>query len=197
MTRMFEPDSYDEIESYLETEFPKLLTEFCLSVNGIAYHFAEIELYWFDAVRHYDRSVLKRGTTSGEIFFHQYGFDLSFKTAPGKYGGILIRSLACGTRVINGPMRCKSEILNNRMTDAETYSLTMRIRKMDHPRNVHILRARREVSERKTGAFRGRLYRYLSDFNLFDERYVKEKFTDQRIVPEEYYPRKTVISGRN
>lgn len=194
---MFEPDSYDEIESYLETEFPKLLTEYCLSVNGIAYHFAEIELYWFDAARHPDRSVLKRDATSGEIFFHQYGLDLSSKTAPGKYGGILIRSLACGARVISGPMRCKSEILNNRMIDAETYSLTIRISKMDHPRNVRILRTRREVSERKAGNYRDRIYRYIADFHLFGERYVKEKFADQKIVPEEFYPRKTVISGRD
>ena len=52
----------------------------------------------------------------GELFYHLSGIDICFDSQyngkSGKFGGILIRSIKDGDRIIAGPLNCKDEILN-------------------------------------------------------------------------------------
>ena len=71
-----------------------LLQNYVLCVSGAEFAFAEIEAYFTGA----DRNTYKRAARAGEIFFHNFGFDISFRSVPQSGGGILVRSL----RVISG-----------------------------------------------------------------------------------------------
>ena len=71
-----------------------LLQNYVLCVSGAEFAFAEIEAYFTGA----DRNTYKRTSQAGEIFFHNFGFDISFRSVPQSGGGILVRSL----RVLSG-----------------------------------------------------------------------------------------------
>ena len=71
-----------------------LLQNYVLCVSGAEFAFAEIEAYFTGA----DRNAYKRTSRAGEIFFHNFGFDISFRSVPQSGGGILVRSL----RVLSG-----------------------------------------------------------------------------------------------
>ena len=71
-----------------------LLQNYVLCVSGAEFAFAEIEAYFTGA----DRNTYKRTSRAGEIFFHNFGFDISFRSVPQSGGGILVRSL----RVLSG-----------------------------------------------------------------------------------------------
>lgn len=71
-----------------------LLQDYVLCVSGAEFAFAEIEAYFTGA----DRNTYKRTSRAGEIFFHNFGFDISFRSIPQSGGGILVRSL----RVLSG-----------------------------------------------------------------------------------------------
>ena len=71
-----------------------LLQDYVLCVSGAEFAFAEIEAYFTGA----DRNTYKRTSRAGEIFFHNFGFDISFRSVPQSGGGILVRSL----RVLSG-----------------------------------------------------------------------------------------------
>ena len=66
-----------------------LLQNYVLCVSGAEFAFAEIEAYFTGA----DRNTYKRISRAGEIFFHNFGFDISFRSVPQSGGGILVRSL--------------------------------------------------------------------------------------------------------
>ena len=72
----------------------ELLQNYVLCVSGAEFAFAEIEAYFTGA----DRNTYKRTSRAGEIFFHNFGFDISFRSVPQSGGGILVRSL----RVLSG-----------------------------------------------------------------------------------------------
>ena len=71
-----------------------LLQNYVLCVSGAEFAFAEIEAYFTGA----DRNTYKRTSRAGEIFFHNFGFDISFRSVPQSGGGILVRSL----RILSG-----------------------------------------------------------------------------------------------
>mgnify|MGYP003500673164 CR=1 FL=1 len=52
----------------------------------------------------------------GELFYHLSGIDICFDSQyneeSGRFGGILIRSIKDGDKIIAGPLNCKDEILN-------------------------------------------------------------------------------------
>jgi len=56
--------------------------------SGKEYKFSELEIYTC-----FDANTYKRQCEAGEIYFHNFGFDISFKSEPSLYGGILVRSL--------------------------------------------------------------------------------------------------------
>lgn len=97
--------SQKEIENFMRG----LLQDYALEVAGVKFAFAEIETY-----TNADKNTYKRTSSAGDIFFHNYGFDICFNSSEEAYGGVLVRSLwpLEGAEPIAGPRRCANAILN-------------------------------------------------------------------------------------
>ena len=95
----------EEIENFMSD----LLEKYVLEVAGKQFAFAEIETY-----TNADKNTYKRTSSAGDIFFHNYGFDICFESSEEAYGGVLVRSLWQFGRAepIVGPRRCANAILN-------------------------------------------------------------------------------------
>ena len=100
-------------KAYLDAKFQGFLHELMQSkilvVSGVEYKFSELEIYTC-----FDANTYKRSCEAGEIYFHNFGFDISFKSEPALYGGILVRSLKPlkERNFIFGPRKCALFILN-------------------------------------------------------------------------------------
>lgn len=94
-----------EIENFMLD----LLKNYVLEVAGEKFAFAEIEIYTSA-----DKNSYKRESSAGGIFFHNFGFDICFKSSKEAYGGVLVRSLwpLGQADPIVGPCRCANAILN-------------------------------------------------------------------------------------
>ena len=88
------PFDAERAQAKIENFMRDLLQNYVLCVSGAEFAFAEIEAYFTGA----DRNTYKRASRAGEIFFHNFGFDISFRSVPQSGGGILVRSL----RVLSG-----------------------------------------------------------------------------------------------
>ena len=103
----------------------KLFNNYGIKCNNKIFRLAEIEFYYYDSEQYlkdpshhkwqevtYPRNDYK----GGELFYHLSGIDICFDSQyneeSGRFGGILIRSLKDGDRIIAGPLNCKDEILN-------------------------------------------------------------------------------------
>ena len=97
--------SQKEIENFMRG----LLQDYALEVAGVKFAFAEIEIY-----TNADKNTYKRTSSAGDIFFHNFGFDICFNSSEEAYGGVLVRSLwpLEGAEPIAGPRRCANAILN-------------------------------------------------------------------------------------
>ena len=84
----------ERAQTKIENFMRDLLQNYVLCVSGAEFAFAEIEAYFTGA----DRNTYKRISRAGEIFFHNFGFDISFRSVPQSGGGILVRSL----RILSG-----------------------------------------------------------------------------------------------
>ena len=95
----------EEIEKFMRN----LLENYVLEVAGKQFAFAEIEIYTSA-----DKNTYKRESSAGDIFFHNFGFDICFESSEEAYGGVLVRSLWQFGRAepIVGPRRCANAILN-------------------------------------------------------------------------------------
>ncbi|WP_276709061.1 sulfate ABC transporter ATP-binding protein [Campylobacter rectus] len=95
----------EEIENFMRG----LLQDYALEVAGVKFAFAEIETY-----TNADKNTYKRTSRAGDIFFHNFGFDICFNSSEEAYGGVLARSLwpLGGAEPIAGPRRCANAILN-------------------------------------------------------------------------------------
>lgn len=95
----------EEIENFMRD----LLENYVLEVAGEKFAFAEIEIYTSA-----DKNTYKRTSSAGDIFFHNFGFDICFESSKDDYGGVLVRSLWQFGRAepIVGPRRCANAILN-------------------------------------------------------------------------------------
>lgn len=107
-------DVSDEIsDENLDKFMQNLISNHAILVSNREFSFGEIEIY----LSNKDKNVYKRNTKAGEIFFHNFGFDICFESKEGGFGGVLIRSLRRiypinKSEFILGPRRCMSEILN-------------------------------------------------------------------------------------
>ena len=88
------PFDAERAQAKIENFMSDLLQNYVFCVSGAEFAFAEIEAYFTGA----DRNTYKRTSRAGEIFFHNFGFDISFRSVPQSGGGILVRSL----RVLSG-----------------------------------------------------------------------------------------------
>lgn len=95
----------EEIENFMRD----LLENYVLEVAGEKFAFAEIEIYTSA-----DKNTYKRVSSAGDIFFHDFGFDICFESSKEDYGGVLVRSLwpLGQAEPIVGPCRCANAILN-------------------------------------------------------------------------------------
>ncbi|WP_297921945.1 hypothetical protein [uncultured Campylobacter sp.] len=84
----------ERAQTKIENFMRDLLQNYVLCVSGAEFAFAEIKAYFTGA----DRNTYKRISRAGEIFFHNFGFDISFRSVPQSGGGILVRSL----RILSG-----------------------------------------------------------------------------------------------
>nr|WP_314892660.1 hypothetical protein [uncultured Campylobacter sp.] len=98
----------ERAQAKIENFMRDLLQNHILCVSGAEFAFAEIEAYFTGA----DRNTYKRTSRAGEIFFHNFGFDISFRSVPQSGGGILVRSL----RVLSG-----AELLAGGLPDSTGY----------------------------------------------------------------------------
>ena len=99
------------IQKEIEKFMCNLLENYVLEVAGKQFAFAEIEIYTSA-----DKNTYKRVSSAGDIFFHNFGFDICFESSEEDYGGILVRSLwpLGQAEPIVGPCRCANAILNIR-----------------------------------------------------------------------------------
>ena len=103
----------------------KLFNNYGIKCNNKIFRLAEIEFYYYDSEQYlkdpshhkwqevtYPRNDYK----GGELFYHLSGIDICFDSQyneeSGRFGGILIRSIKDGDKIIAGPLNCKDEILN-------------------------------------------------------------------------------------
>ena len=95
----------EKIENFMRD----LLENYVLEVASEKFAFAEIEIYTSA-----DKNTYKRVSSAGDIFFHNFGFDICFESSKEAYGGVLVRSLLrlSDHEIINGPRRCANAILN-------------------------------------------------------------------------------------
>ena len=105
-------------KAYLDAKFQGFLRDLMQSktlvVSGAEYKFSELEIYTC-----FDVNTYKRSCEAGEIYFHNFGFDISFKSEPALYGGILVRSLKPlnERNFIFGPRKCALHILNSKISN--------------------------------------------------------------------------------
>ena len=105
-------------KAHLDAKFQGFLRELMQSkilvVSGAEYKFSELEIYTC-----FDANTYKRSCEAGEIYFHNFGFDISFKSEPALYGGILVRSLRAlkERNFIFGPRKCALHILNSKISN--------------------------------------------------------------------------------
>jgi hypothetical protein len=102
----------------------KLFNNYGIKCNNKIFRLAEIEFYYYDSEQYlkdpshhkwqevtYPRNDYK----GGELFYHLSGIDICFDSQyneeSGRFGGILIRSIKDGDKIIAGPLNSKDEIL--------------------------------------------------------------------------------------
>ena len=97
------------IQKEIEKFMCNLLENYVLEVAGKQFAFAEIEIYTSA-----DKNTYKRVSSAGDIFFHNFGFDICFESSKEDYGGVFVRSLwpLGQAEPIVGPLRCANAILN-------------------------------------------------------------------------------------
>ena len=117
--------NYESFKAKCRDIAGELFTSYGIECNNKIFRLAEIEFYYYDSEQYlkdpshhkwqevtYPRNDYK----GGELFYHLSGidscFDSQYNEESGRFGGILIRSIKDGDKIIAGPLNCKDEILN-------------------------------------------------------------------------------------
>lgn len=99
----------------IEEHFPiwaaSLMNNFAIRKGGREYRIVDIEFY-HNLTDDKKKDTIKRVTDSCDFFFHNYGFDICFKSDKEQYGGILIRSVKSDDGFINGPGRVADRLFD-------------------------------------------------------------------------------------
>ena len=116
---------YESIKKKCEEIAQKLFDNNGIKSGDKTFRFAEIEFYYYDSEQYMkDKNQYKwqevtyprNDYKGGELFYHLSGIDICFDSQyneeSGRFGGILIRSIKDGDKIIAGPLNCKDEILN-------------------------------------------------------------------------------------
>ena len=106
-----------------------LFENYCVACGDKVYRFAEIEFYYYKKEesgknnfdKDWNRETYPRNKDAGDLFFHYSGVDICFQchyddidknNEYGEFGGILIRSLRDGKKILAGPLFCANLMLN-------------------------------------------------------------------------------------
>ena len=117
--------NYESFKAKCRDIASKLFNNYGIKCYNKIFRLAEIEFYYYDSEQYlkdpshhkwqevtYPRNDYK----GGELFYHLSGIDICFDSQyneeSGRFGGILIRSIKDGKKIIAGPLNCKDEILN-------------------------------------------------------------------------------------
>ncbi len=128
---------FDGLESKninsIQSECTKIAKElFCnygIKCDDKTFRFAEIEFYYYKKEEsgnnnwnsQWNKETYPRDKNAGDFFFHYSGVDICFQCnfiekekddEFGEFGGILIRSLLDGEKVLAGPLFCANAMLN-------------------------------------------------------------------------------------
>ena len=159
-------------KEFFDKKFQSFLCELMQSkvliVSGKEYKFSELEIYTC-----FDANTYKRQCETGEIYFHNFGFDISFKSEPSLYGGILVRSLKplSGQNFIFGPRKCALHILNSKMSN-----LNFDLKEADFIKDEIIFTPRIRSFSDENQQKNDRLRAFTAEFEKaleFDENYKK------------------------
>lgn len=122
-------DNAEKINERCREIAQKLFGNYCIKCGNKFFRFIEVEFYYYknekDCKGNFDSPIFKetypRSKNSGELFFHYSGVDICFQcnfnekeknNDYGEYGGILIRSLLDGNKILAGPLFCANAMLN-------------------------------------------------------------------------------------
>lgn len=122
-------DDLDGVKERFHERAKTLFENYGLKCGDKIFRFAELEFYYYkneesgdnnwDAT--WNRETYPRNKDAGQLFFHYSGVDICFQchfdekeknNEYGEYGGILIRSLLDGDKIIAGPLFCVNTMLN-------------------------------------------------------------------------------------
>ena len=117
--------NYESIQDKCAEIARELFSNYHLACGNETFRFAEIEFYYYDSKQYlkdpshhkWQEVTYPRNDYNGsELFYHLSGIDICFDSQyneeSGRFGGILIRSIKDGDKIIAGPLNCKDEILN-------------------------------------------------------------------------------------
>ena len=103
----------------------ELFTSYGIECNNKVFRLAEIEFYYYDSKQYlkdpeefgWQRVTYPRNDyKGGQLFYHLSGIDICFDSQyneeSGRFGGMLMRSIRDGVKIIAGPLKCKDEVLN-------------------------------------------------------------------------------------
>ncbi len=152
-------------KEFFDEKFQSFLCELMQSkvliVSGKEYKFSELEIYTC-----FDANTYKRQCEAGEI-------DISFKSEPSLYGGVLVRSLKPlnGQNFIFGPRKCALHILNSKMSNLN-FDLKEADLKKDKITFMSRIRSFSDENQQKNDCLRA----FTAEFEKaleFDENYKK------------------------
>ncbi len=120
LVKAFELEGMNDGNS-IEAQFPSwaasLMNNFAIRKGDQLFRFVEIEFYHNltdDEIidGKLKKITYKRESESCDFFFHNYGFDICFKSDSIRYGGVLIRSVKSKNGFINGPGRVADRLFD-------------------------------------------------------------------------------------
>ena len=117
--------NYESFKAKCRDIAGELFTSYGIECNNKIFRLAEIEFYYYDSEQYLkdpshhkwqEVTYPRNDYNGGELFYHLSGIDICFDSQyneeSGRFGGILIRSIKDGDKIIAGPLNCKDEILN-------------------------------------------------------------------------------------
>ena len=122
-------DDVPQIQNRCKEIAENLFNNYCIQCGDTKFRFAEIEFYYYkkkeSCENNFDSTwnleTYPRNKKAGDFFFHYSGVDVCFqcdfeelekRDEYGEFGGILIRSLRRGDKILAGPLFCANTLLN-------------------------------------------------------------------------------------
>ena len=118
LNKIQEKKKGDDIQQYFAEVADYLFKHVAIQAGETKFTFAEIEFYYYKEGTFEGplyNCTYPRTRKVGKFFWHYSGMDICFESSEEKkyFGGILIRSIKKGNKIIAGPMRCSDEIMNS------------------------------------------------------------------------------------